>query len=242
MQSGISASKELHDAFNTFVSASNQRALLAGISNEQLVPITTIALESSDFKEDLQKLQSHLSSTAATYILLKVDPSAANGYVAVTFVPNAAPVRQKMLFASTRLTLVRELGIERFRDTLFATELDELTAKGWAKHEQHEKLSAPLTEEEAGLAGVKDAEAQESQGTSTRRGHVSSKVNVPTGEGVLEALQSLKEEGCRGTLVSLKYVLPNETLQLDSSVDSVQPESVAGLIAKDEPRDRKSVV
>ncbi|KJX98172.1 cofilin tropomyosin-type actin-binding protein [Zymoseptoria brevis] len=236
MQSGISASKELQDAFNNFVSSSNQRALLAGISNEQLVPITTIPLESLDFKEDLQQLQSHLSSTAATYVLLKIDPSAANGYVAVTFVPNAAPVRQKMLFASTRLTLVRELGIERFRDTLFATELDELTAKGWAKHEQHEKLSAPLTEEEAGLAGVKDAEAQESQGTSTRRGHVSSKVNVPTGEGVLEALQSLEEEGCRGTLVSLKYVLPNEALQLDASVDSVQPESVAGLIAKDEPR------
>jgi twinfilin-like protein len=174
--------------------------------------------------------------TAATYILLKLDPSAADGYVAVTFVPNAAPVRQKMLFASTRLTLVRELGIERFRDTLFATDVAELTAEGWAKHEQHEQLSAPLTEEEESLKGAKHAEAQESQGTGVRRGHVSSKVNVPTGEGVLEALQSLKEEGCRGTLVSLKYVLPDETLQLDASVDSVQPGQVAGSIAKDEPR------
>lgn len=165
-----------------------------------------------------------------------MDPSAADGYIAITFVPNAAPVRQKMLFASTRLTLVRELGIERFRSTLFATEVEELTAEGWAKHEKHEALPAPMTEEEAGLASVKEAEAQESQGTGSRRGHVNSKVNLPTGDGVLEALQSLKEEGCKGTLVQLKFQLPDETLTLDSSMDNVSPERVATLISSSEPR------
>ncbi|KAK4624644.1 Twinfilin [Fulvia fulva] len=236
MQSGISASQELHDAFNSFVSASDQRALLAGIEKEQLVPKTTIPLNASDFKDDLGDLQSHLSPNEAAYILLKVEPGAANGFIAVTFVPNSAPVRQKMLFAATRLTLVRELGIERFRSTLFATEKDELTAHGWTKHEQHESLSAPLTEEEAGLAGVKEAEAQESQGTGARRGHVDSKMNVPTGEGVLEALTSLKEEGCKGTLVQLKFQLPGETLTLDSSQDNVQPAQVARTISSTEPR------
>lgn len=230
------ASQELQDAFNKFVSDDSQRALLAGIENEKLIPTTTIPLQASSFKEDLHQLQSHISPNAAAYVLLKIEPGAADGYVAVTFVPNSAPVRQKMLFAATRLTLVRELGIERFRSTLFATEKEELTAAGWAKHEQHENLSAPLTEEEAGLAGVKDAEAQESQGTSARRGHVSSKVNVPTGDGVLEALASLKEEDCKGTLVQLKYQLPDETLTLEASADGVQPADVAGHISTTEPR------
>lgn len=210
--------------------------MLAGIEDEKLIPSTTIPLQASSFKQDLDQIQSHLSPNAAAYILLKIEPDAADGYVAVTFVPNSAPVRQKMLFASTRLTLVRELGIERFRSTLLATEKEELTAAGWAKHEQHEDLSAPLTEEEAGLAGVKEAEAQESQGTGARRGHVSSKVNVPTGDGVLEALSSLKEEDCKGTLVQLKYQLPDETLTLDSSADGVQPADVAGHISSTEPR------
>ncbi|PPJ56748.1 hypothetical protein CBER1_08684 [Cercospora berteroae] len=236
MQSGISASQELHDAFNGFVSSTSQRALLAGIENEKLIPTGMIPLQSQNFTEDLSQVAAEAKPDKALYVLLKVEPSAADGFVAITYVPNAAPVRQKMLFASTRLTLVRELGIERFRQTLFATEASELTAEGWKKHEQHEALKAPLTEEEAGLAGVKDAEAQESQGTSARRGHAPNKINVPTGEGVLEALQSLNEEGCRGTLVQLKYQLPDETLTLDSSNDNVEPSQVAGLLSTNEPR------
>jgi twinfilin-like protein len=177
-----------------------------------------IPLQANGFTKDLHQLQSHISPTQAAYILLKVEPSAPDGYIAITFVPNAAPVRQKMLFASTRLTLVRELGIERFRSTIFATEVEEVTAEGWAKHEKHEALPAPMTTEEAGLASVKEAEARESQGTSTRRGHVSSSVNVPTGDGVLEALQSLKEEA------------------LDSSMDNVAQDMVGKLISPTEPR------
>ena len=150
--------------------------------------------------------------------------------------PNGAPVRQKMLFASTRLTLVRELGIERFRQTIFATDKEELTAEGWAKHEASEKVEAPLTEEESGLKGVKDAEAAESMGTGIRRGHVSNKVNVPTGDGVIEALKLLNEDGCKGTLVQLKYALPDETIQLDSSIDDVSPEDVGKTISSTEPR------
>lgn len=200
------------------------------------MPTTTIPLSSDVFTSDLSSLQPHLFPTKATYILLKVNPGAADGYAAITFVPNAAPVRQKMLFASTRLTLVRELGIERFRQTIFATEASELTAQGWEKHAQHEQQDAPLTEEESGLKGVKEAEARESQGTGTRRGHISSAVSVKTGDGVVEALQLLKEEGCKGTLVQLKYVLPDETLQLDSSTDNVAPSDVASIISSSEPR------
>lgn len=150
--------------------------------------------------------------------------------------PNAAPVRQKMLFASTRLTLVRELGLERFRQQIFCTEKEELTPEGWAKHEAHVGLDAPLTEEESGLKGVKDAEAAESMGTSGRRGHVSGRVDIKTGDGVLEALGSLKEEGCKGTLVQLKYELPGEVLTLDSSTDGVAVEAVGGSITSAEPR------
>jgi twinfilin-like protein len=232
----LPASQELQDAFNHLVSSADQRALLASIENESLVPHQTIPLGSNDFTADLSQLQSHLSPTQAAYILLKTHPESADGYAAITFVPNAAPVRQKMLFASTRLTLVRELGIERFRQTVFATEKEELTAEGWAKHEAHVNLSAPLTEEESGLRGVKEAEAQESQGTGAWRGHVSSKIDVATGDGVVEALKLLGEEGCKGTLVQLKYVLPDETLQLDSSTDNVAPADLASAISTAEPR------
>ncbi|KAG9551967.1 actin monomer binding protein-like protein, partial [Aureobasidium melanogenum] len=164
MQSGISASKELQDAFNNLVSSSSQRGLLATIKNETLVPLETLQAN-GDFRSDLSGLSQYLSKDEARYILLKQDGSAADGYVAVTYVPDTANVRQKMLFASTRLTLVRELGVERFRETVFCTTADELTPEGWDRHEKHNRLDAPLTEEEAGLKHIKETEALESGGT-----------------------------------------------------------------------------
>lgn len=167
------------------------------------MPLNTIALQ-SDFSSDLSQVSSLLSPTAARYVLLKIAPGESDGFVAVTYVPNGAPVREKMLFASTRLTLVRELGIERFRETLFATEAAELTAEGWAKHEKHSTQAAPLTQEEEGQAGLREAEAQESGGTTARKGHVGSKLDaITTEDGLEEKLGELMKEGSGGLLVQL---------------------------------------
>ncbi|CZT15168.1 related to TWF1-twinfilin, an actin monomer sequestering protein [Ramularia collo-cygni] len=236
MQSGISASQELQSTFNAFVSDPSQRFLLVSISNETLIPHLTIPSTASDFKSDLSQLSTHLTPTTTLYIIIKSAPEAADGYIAVTYVPNTAPVRQKMLFASTRLTLVRELGIERFRETLFVTEAKELTREGWEAHERHEKLEAPLTEEERGSQGVREAEMIESGGTGGRKGYVrqGAGVELDVGEGVLAALRSVKEE--RGRLVQLGFRLPDEKLVLEGDESGVQAQDVAGKLSTAEPR------
>ncbi|MCJ1257968.1 Twinfilin-1 [Lignoscripta atroalba] len=194
MQSGITASKELHDAFNALVSSfPSQRGLIASIKNEQLVPVETIKSSSNDFFDDLKTLDSLIKDNEAAYIVLRRYPNAPDGFVVVTYVPDVANVRQKMLFASTRLTLVRELGTERFRETLFATTKQELTAQGWHKHDESGELKAPLTEEEQTLQGVKDAEAEASRGTSARSSHVSSSVSFPISGDALQALRGLSD-------------------------------------------------
>ena len=116
-----------------------------------------------------------------------------------------------MLFASTRLTLVRELGIERFRETLFVTEASELTPEGWARHEKHTAQEAPLTEEEAGQAGLREAEAQESGGTTARKGHVSNKTDaLKKEEGLDQALGELMKAENKGLLLQLVSTCPDE--------------------------------
>ena len=100
----------------------------------------TITSSSSDFSSDLEELAAYLKDDEAAYVILRRYADASDGFVAVTYVPNTANVRQKTLFASTRLTLVRELGTERFRETLFATSKDELTADGFRKHDKHVEL------------------------------------------------------------------------------------------------------
>ena len=89
-------------------------------------------------------------------------------------------------------------GTEHFSPTIFMTTKAELTAEGWAKHEAHGNLAAPLTEEEKNLEGIREAEAQESTGTATRRGgHIKGGISLPISADALHALKRLKvgEEG-----------------------------------------------
>ena len=186
------ASQELHDAFNTLVSSfPSQRGLIATIKNEKLIPVETVSSSSSDFFDDLKALEPLIKDNEAAYIILRRYQNAPDGFVAVTYVPDTANVRSKMLFAATRLTLVRELGTERFRETLFATTKQELSAEGWQKHDRSGELKAPLTEEEQTLQGVRDAEAEASRGTTARSSHVSSGLSFPMSEDALSALKSL---------------------------------------------------
>lgn len=185
------------------MSSPSQRGLLATIDKEKLTPGPSIEPSSSDFFGDLELLVPHIKDNEAAYIILRRFPDASDGFIAVTYVPDAAPVRQKMLFASTRLTLVRELGIERFRETIFATSKAELTADGFRKHDKHVKLTAPLTEEEQSLGAVKRAESEEGRGSNVKRSHISDHFAMAISDDALIALKKLGDSGNGDNLVQL---------------------------------------
>lgn len=191
----LSASVELHTAFQDLVSSPSQRGLLATIAEESLIPLETIPSSSPSFLSDLSLLTPHLTPTAPLYILLRLHPERADGFIAITYVPDAAPVRQKTLFASTRLALVRELGLERFCESLFVTERAELEPDGWERHERSRGVEAPLTGEEQLLRGVKEAEANERGGMEGRRLEGGSKIKVEIESEVKEALKGLAAGG-----------------------------------------------
>ena len=140
MQSGITASEELQQAFSDLLSNTSLRGLLAGIKDEKLVPIQPIISTFPDFESDLSTLDKLLKDNEAAYVILRRYDDGLNPFALVTYVPDSAHVRQKMLVASTRLTLLRELGTEKFRETLFATTKQELTADGFRKHDEHVEL------------------------------------------------------------------------------------------------------
>lgn len=177
------------------MSSPNQRGLLCTINKEALTPLAVLEPATSSFDNDLSLLEPHIQPNVALYIILRRYPASESApFVAVTYVPDPAPVRQKMLFASTRLTLVRELGTERFREQMFVTTKEELTKEGFEKHDKHIGLDAPLTEEEQTLGEVKRKEAEEGRGTNGRRAHVSSGVSMPVSDEALQALKSLAED------------------------------------------------
>ena len=216
MQSGITASQELFSEFNKLLADDSLFGLLVTIANETLTPVTTLPKTSPDFTRNLEALQPHLQPNEALYVILRRrgdgDSSSSNngqgpGFIAVTYVPDTAKVRQKMLFASTRLTLVRELGSEHFRETIFATTAEELTPAGFERHDRHAELDAPLTEEERTLGEVKRAEAEAGMGTGVREIHLSKHMNMPIATDALVALSEMSRGDGRNIVMLVRETL-----------------------------------
>jgi twinfilin-like protein len=138
-----------------------------------------------------------------------------------------------MLFASTRLTLVRELGLENFSEQIFVENADELSAEGWKKHEKHVASENPLTEEERNLVDIKNAEATEVGGTSRRgAGYGSGGLKMQAGEGVVESLSGLQEGG----LVMLKIDASETIVLAEAPASGVNTADLASHISSTEPR------
>ncbi|RKK85342.1 hypothetical protein BFJ69_g1486 [Fusarium oxysporum] len=235
MQSGISASQELQDQFNSLLSSDDTFGLLATIEKEALVPVATIPSKSSSFSDSLSGLEPHLKPDAALYIILRRYDTAPR-FLAITYVPDSAKVRQKMLFASTRLTFVRELGTEHFRETIFATTAEELSVKGFEKHDAHNKLDAPLTEEEQQLGEVKRAEQEAGSGTGHKEIHLSKNFAMPISEDAVAALREVGQDG--GRIVTMLKINP-DTEVVELVPEAPTPSGIAELtqaISSTEPR------
>ncbi|KHN99740.1 twinfilin-1 [Metarhizium album ARSEF 1941] len=235
MQSGISASEELQAEFNSLLTSPSSFGVIVGIEKEALVPITTLPSKGSSFLENLSSLQSHLKPNVPLYMLLRRYDDVPR-LTAISYVPDAAQVRQKMLFASTRLTLVRELGSEHFRETMFVTSADELSENGFERHDAHAQLAAPLTEEERTLGEVKRAEQEAGSGTGTREIHLSKSFAMPMAEDAVAALKELGQDD--GRVVTMLTINPDsESVEL--LPESPRPTSIgelAGAISTTEPR------
>ncbi|KAI8381406.1 uncharacterized protein BYT42DRAFT_566404 [Radiomyces spectabilis] len=220
-QSGIQVSEELAKTFAEAVADGNTRILRVSIINESLTPNGSTPVK-GNFEQDYDDITSFLEDTTPAYILMRLDTKASSGeyeWLLVTYVPDHAKVRDKMLYASTRNTLTKELGDYRFTDTLYGTLSSEVSLDGYRKHQKHKAAEAPLTQRERELAEIKQAEAKavsDYQGTTTRKSYAPG-VAFPVTEKAQEALRVLNQskEAREHNFVSL--VFDKETIDLDTA-------------------------
>ncbi|RKP23058.1 hypothetical protein SYNPS1DRAFT_19207, partial [Syncephalis pseudoplumigaleata] len=179
-----------------------------------------------------------LEERVPAYILYRLDSRSATGdyeWLFLCYVPDRASVRDKMLYASTRATLTRELGDARFIDALFGTTREELTLAGYKEHVRHSKAAAPLTEEEEQMARMQISEvAAASIGTGSRRTHVAG-VAFPVEASARDALKCLASAGHADNCVVLRLNMQGETIELDR-VQTAAASELSAAIPKDVPR------
>ncbi|KAI9375624.1 hypothetical protein BJX61DRAFT_531458 [Aspergillus egyptiacus] len=252
MQSGISVSQELHDAFASFASDSSLFCLPVTITSESLTPLSPITFSGSGdaFYSSVPQLKSVLEPKTPIYLLIRRSESEPSSLIALTYIPSNAGVRAKTLFASTRATLVRELGSEKFTETIFATDEEEVVdEKAWRDREAEKNGSSGdgfrredlMGEKERELEAVRRAEEAARSGTPGRdigiggtftRGPSRMRIEMQMDEDAKGALESLQQGG----LVQVSIDVPTETLKLAAAESGVDAESVQTHISSSSPR------
>jgi len=182
--------------------------------------------------------------------VLRRSPTQNTGLVALTYVPATAPVRAKMLFASTRSTLVRDLGLEKFGESVFVTDASEvLDPQAWAARSGGPDAGSAagrdeemLSREERELQGVKRAEEEERHGTQGRDlmgaggsgggGRLAMKIT----DEARAALAKVAGRDDGSVAVQLGIELASETLTLLRCDESaVEPAAFLDAIPRDSP-------
>lgn len=216
-QSGITASSELQEKFK-HVQSSGARGLIVQIDNETCVPVQTIT-GSDNLLDDFETVHGHLTEKEARYILLRSDETSSGSrdesFLFISFVPDSAHVRSKMLYASSAHTVQRQLGgSEIFSSVIFWSSLAEVSARGWQDHQKHEAALAPLSEEESALSNVREKETVEMMGTVGRKSHYvtkSSQIEMKSDEAVVSQLSALAKAQVP-TVLGLAIDLSSETV------------------------------
>lgn len=124
-----------------------------------------------DWERDYDKLLSPLfEESVPCYILYRTDTKIPLGYgwLLISWTPDTASIRQKMVYASTKATLKTEFGSAYIMEELHATTLEETTLEGYKKHKREFAAPAPLTMREEEMKELQRSEVRTEISTETR--------------------------------------------------------------------------
>lgn len=234
-QSGITISSQLNDAYKNL---STNSALIIKISSDstELIPdqIITGSDNTTSTTKDItilepifEKLTNQISQEFPhpSYIVISYN---SNQYF-ISFIPDIAPIKQKMLYASTKNSLITSLGGNKLIKKFAWTELDELTLNYFIKSidedqgfdikkEEEEELNSLLTEDEITLQKLNNLSLYS---TTNHHHHHGFKKKLPS---MTNDDGSTTGSGNADQDILYKFT-PELTEQLQSIIENSSPES-----------------
>lgn len=234
-QSGITISSQLNDAYKNL---STNSALIIKISSDstELIPdqIITGSDNTTSTTKDItilepifEKLINQISQEFPhpSYIVISYN---SNQYF-ISFIPDIAPIKQKMLYASTKNSLITSLGGNKLIKKFAWTELDELTLNYFIKSidedqgfdikkEEEEELNLLLTEDEITLQKLNNLSLYS---TTNHHHHHGFKKKLPL---MTNDDGSTTGSGNADQDILYKFT-PELTEQLQSIIENSSPES-----------------
>lgn len=160
-QTGIKANNELKEFFRCCRDGSI-RAVKISINEEQLALATyTKDKQSYTWDKCFDKVVLPLvEENQPCYILYRLDTKNDLGYewLFISWSPDTAPVREKMLYASTKASLKQEFGNAQIKEEIRGSIMSEITLDGYNKFKKAATAPAPLSSREEELQELKRTE------------------------------------------------------------------------------------
>lgn len=191
-QTGIKANAELLKFFGKCKDGKT-RVLKVSIENEELALVDHKPVK-KDFEKDYDaSVKPLIEDDTPCYILYRLDYKIPTGYawMLISWVPEAATVRQKMLYASTKATLKLEFGSGHIKEELNCTSKDETTLQGYQRHKVEFSSPAPLTSREEELAEIRKSEVKTDFGIDTKQQTLGG-INCPISDSAAQALNDMR--------------------------------------------------
>lgn len=263
-QSGITVSSKLADVFKT-KSSSTPIVIKISSDSTELIPaeINNETSTTTSISSSIAQLNKYLSQTfpEPAYISFPYDSSEGNNEgnddgnstlaqsqpqkIFISFIPDSAPIKQKMLYASTKNTLLTSLGSSQFAYKFAWTELDEVTEDYLTRSINDEKngenrgVKGLKTEKEEIVENINQQSYYARTGLGFKRelASMSSRTSGSTGD-ILYAFdeklklefENLKESKLEvGTVVIFNINMASEVIELHEKINKV---NVDGLINK----------
>ncbi|KAF0290877.1 Twinfilin-1 [Amphibalanus amphitrite] len=232
-QTGITANDELVTFFGNCRNGS-VRAVKISIENEQLSLHTHVPADSTWERDWDSVVPDLVDDKQPTYVLYRLDSKNSMGFewLMITWSPDDSPVRQKMLYASTKATLKKEFGGAQIKDEVFATVKEDVTFNGYQRHLRAQKAPAPRSMAEEEKAEIRRAEVSVDVAVDTKQQTMGS-VAFPISRDALDEISRLSEG--RINYVQLSIDLDRETINLAGS-DSTPVSALASRVPTDQAR------
>jgi len=193
--SGVRVSDELKTKFSDAVHNGGPRILKVIIQNEQTLVMVQSVNGSGSWEKDFDLTKDLLDPKVPSYLLFRTDEKNSQGkyqFYILRHVPDASPVRLKMLSSSTISTLKTEMGSNHFIDDIFGTTFDDFSTKGFQDYLKHKNAAVPLTSmEEQTAEELERGVFTGGAGTSSAYAHG---VAFPVNDDALAAIDSLSRD------------------------------------------------
>lgn len=201
-QTGIQPNDELRSFFKKYKSSSKIRVAKISIKSEQLILDESKESSSSKWDEDYVKYINRLVlDKQPCFLLLRFDTkNPSTGlfeWMLINWTPEGSPVREKMLYASTKASLKKDFGSSSIVIDYFSSCQEEislpslksyLNRKKLEENGQHDDNLLSIQEQDLRIVKKEEAASTRSKPTQTLPG-----VEFPLTSDALDALNDLKD-------------------------------------------------